>query len=209
MSAWQRLTGNPSRSIAPLAWGLVPLFLVIGVLIYVFGDAPSQSSNLLTMERSSSGERVWLGSSDIPDRAWSESFVPPNDAVRTALLQELARFRGERVQQGIELEVTAAASNEAGQQVARQIGSALGQYSLGKARDTDERASISFTTLRAAPRDRGMVHALLTALSPYLKGEVWIQYDESANTRSLTLHLADHPHFGDDGTVWYGLDVYE
>lgn len=206
MNGWRRrLIGNPSRSIAPLAWWLIPLFLFIGILIYFFGDFDGARSGLLDMHRAPSGEQVWLGDSNIPDQSWSESFVAPSEEVRARLLQNLSRFRGERVQQGIELEILASA--ETGHQVAQQLGSALGHYGMGKAtRRSGEASAVPFTTLRAAPRDRGMARELLAALSPYLKGDIWIQYDESVNTRTMTLLLADDPLFGHDGTVWYGLD---
>lgn len=208
MAAWQRLFGG-SRSAAPLAWGLIPLFLIIGIIIFFFGDLDARHDGIHIMERAPTGERVWLGSADIPDHAWSAAFIAPNDEVRTALLESLSSFRGERVQQGVQLEVSAADANEAGRQVARQIGSALGQYGVGRARTASTTGPAPITQLRASPRDRGLVLHLLSALSPYLKGEIWIQYDESASTRSMTLHLADDPLFANDGTVWYGLDVHE
>lgn len=207
MNPWRFLKGNPSRSIAPLAWFLIPLFLLIALLIYFFGDTTSQTDELHLMEVSPSGEGVWLGSPDEPDWVWSESYVAPSETVRSQLLQRLARFRGERVQQGIQLTVTASADNEAGTRVAQQLGAALGQYGLGQsARPPAETASPTISVLRAPPRDRGLAKQILAALSPYLRGNIWIQYDENFSTRSMTLHLADEQLFGEDGTVWYGLD---
>ncbi len=202
---WHWFTGN-TRSMTPFAWGLIPLFLVIGLMIF-FGDTTGERRGITVLEQTPGGERVWLGSTDIPDHAWSQTFNAPSDDTRAALLRALASFRGERVQQGIRLDVSAVDDNEAGRQVARTLGSALGQYNLGRAQPSTAEYSVHITQLRAAPRDRGLVHHLLAALSPYLKGEVWIQYDEGASTASMTLHLADAPLFGEDGTVWYGLDV--
>ncbi len=201
---WKSFWGN-SRSAAPLAWGLIPLLLLIGILIFFFGDTGNDRSNVVSLEQTPGGERVWLGETDVPDQEWSDAFIPPSAAVRSALLRALASFRGERPQQGIRLEVSAVDDNEAGRQVARQIGAALGQYSLGRTRAAPTEHSVHITQLRASPHDRGMVHHLLSALSPYLKGEVWIQYDDNAET--MILHLADNPVFGGDGTVWYGVDT--
>lgn len=207
MNPWRRLRGNPSRSIAPLAWLLIPLFLFIAIVIYFFGDTTPQSTDLHLMEVSPSGEGVWLGDPDEPDWVWSESHVAPSEAVRSQLLQRLARFRGEHPQQGVQLMVTASASNEAGLRVAEQLGTALGQYGLGQTtRPPAEAGSPTISILRAPPGDRGMARQLLAALSPYVRGEIWVQYDESISTRSMTLHLADQQLFGEDGTVWYGLD---
>ena len=207
MSSWRRLRGNPSRSIAPLAWFLIPLFLLIAILIYFFGDTDPQSTDIHLMEVASSGEGVWLGDPNEPDWIWSESYVDPSEEVRAALLQSLSRFRGEQAQQGIQLAVAASADNPAGVRVAQQLGTALGQYGLGQVtRAPAEAGNTSSSILRAPPRDRGMVRRLLAALSPYLRGKIWVQYDESISTRSMTLHLADQQLFGEDGTVWYGLD---
>lgn len=207
MNPWRRLRSNPSRSIAPLAWLLLPLFLFIAILIHFFGNDTSPSTDYHLMERASSGERVWLGTARKPDWNWSEPYIAPSETVRAQLLKSLARFRGEHAQQGIFLEVTASGSNEAGYQVAQQLGAALGQYGLGKtARPPAHDGRLPISILRAPPRDRSMAQQLLKALSPYLKGEIWIQYDESTSTRSMTLHLADQQWFGEDGTVWYGLD---
>lgn len=207
MNPWRRLRGNPSRSIAPLAWFLIPLLLFIAILIYFFGDTEPQSADIHLLEVAPSGEGVWLGSPNEPDWVWSESYVAPSEEVRAQLLQNLARFRGERAQQGIQLAVTASADNEAGARAAQQLGTALGQYGLGRtARASGESDNATISILRAPPRDRGMARQLLAALSPYLRGEIWVQYDESISTRSMTLHLADQQLFGEDGTVWYGLD---
>jgi hypothetical protein len=203
---WKNFGGN-SRSAAPLAWGLIPLLLLIGILIFFFGDTDSDRINVVSLEQTPSGERVWLGETDVPDREWSDAFIPPSEAVRSALLRALAGFRGERPQQGIRLEVSAVDDNEAGRQVARQIGAALGQYNLGRNRAASAEHSVHITQLRVSPHDRGMVYHLLSALSPYLKGEVWIQYDDNAET--MILHLADNPVFGGDGTVWYGVDTQD
>lgn len=200
--------GN-SRSVTPLAWGLIPLLLIIGILIFFFGDTDSERVNVISLEQTSGGERVWLGETDVPDQEWSDAFIPPSEAVRSALLRSLASFRSERVQQGIRLEVSAVDNNETGRQVARQIGAALGQYSLGRTRASPTEHSVHITQLRASPRDQGMVHHLLSAMSPYLKGEVWIQYDDNANAETMILHLADNPIFGGDGTVWYGVDTQD
>lgn len=206
MNPWRRLRANPSRSIAPLAWFLIPLFLFIALLIYFFGDTTSRDGDLHLMEASPSGEGVWLGEPDEPDWVWSESYVAPAEAVRAQLLQRLARFRGERVQQGIQLSVTASAHNEAGLRVAQQLRAALGQYGLGQTTQPSKVNGQTVSILRAPPRDRAMARQLLAAFYPYLRGEIWVQYDESISTRSMTLHLADEQLFGEDGTVWYGLD---
>ncbi|NVK41804.1 MAG: hypothetical protein HWE39_11230 [Oceanospirillaceae bacterium] len=135
-----------------------------------------------------------------------DGYVPESPQLRAQVLQNLNEFRAAYRQLAPALEVLALPGLDSRQSLAERLGSALAFQGLGQARQAElslEDPSLvpAPMLLRCAPKDFKLVQRLLEALSPYIAGDVLIQFDENIRTGELKLYLLGRPRFSEEGVA--------
>ncbi|MBV1786651.1 hypothetical protein KQ940_01125 [Marinobacterium sp. D7] len=92
-------------------------------------------------------------------------------------------------------------------QLAQRIGSSLAHYGLGRAVKADSRLlpdrQRATLVLRGARDDAEIIQHLLAALSPYLSGDILVQFDDSRRIDQLELYLLGEPRFTAQGVALF------
>ncbi len=197
------------RNIKPLAWGLIPLAIVVAILLLFFRAPEEQQRNLPEVIGQGPGfVQLHLAQVPIADReALSDQFRPLSAARRDRLLSHLASFRAEYRQSAPLLRVWARPGRENRRRVAEQLGNSLAQLELGgMAREAPATvpAGGAPLVLVCAQRDQQIARELLGALSVYLAGEVELRFDESTTLGSLALYVLGDPAFNAEGVAFFG-----
>lgn len=206
------LYGLVSRqNVKHLAWGLLPLAVLVVGLIVIFGVPEDRrlSSPTIT-ERGESYMHLQLGQAVKADgMELSSQFTPLSSDRRDQLLNSLSRFRAQYKQSAPQLRVWAPPGSENAQRVARQLGTSLAQLGLGK---TVRRApgpvpdSDAPMVLMGTEKDQNIIRQLLTALSFHLAGDMEVRFDDTVSLDNLILYLPGEPRFTPEGIAYFGKE---
>jgi len=198
------VVGAPLKNV----WFLIPLLLVVlGVAYWFSGSDPEERGDVASVTvLSESDDAQWLRLPTVVAAGEVGSrYVEPADALRAGVLQNLAQFRVNYQQLAPYLKVKAAPGLENGQRLAQQLGSVLAHYGLGRTAASDAQSlpdkRRALLVLRGARKDAEIIRRLLAALSPYLSGEVLVQFDDARRIDQLELYLLGEPGFTKTGVA--------
>lgn len=189
---------------------LLPLFLIVLGLGVWFGglgsNPPRYNLHSSVQVLSDAPTARWLR---LPDNVAASDltgeYIATGDNMRARVLQNLSEFRTTYKQLAPFMKVSAAPGNEAGQQLAQRIGSSLAHYGLGRAVKADSRSlpdrQRASLVLLGARDDAEIIQHLLAALSPYLSGDVLVQFDDTRRIDQLELYLLGKPSFTAEGVA--------
>lgn len=172
------------RSVASQAWLLIPLALLIGGLILLFGRGGSDADRgVRVLESTASGMVLFI------------SPEPPGDrGRRERAMANLAEFRAHYRQLSPFVSVIATDDSAAGADFARELGDLLAQYNLGnrvkQAPAVPEAAGGASIRLRCGPGDASVGRDMITALAPLLQGQATITFDGSLGVADLVLAVS-------------------
>ncbi|QIB64348.1 hypothetical protein [Kineobactrum salinum] len=190
------------RSLSKLAWGLIPLALIVATLLLLRPSGSDDGSADISLVASYPDAELWAVNPGLRPGAAGQEFVAPNSARRNRVLQRLGQFRADYRQSAPFLTISHSAGSPARRQFARELAGVLAQHDLGAAgagpapAEAEREADI---IVRAARRDQNIVRALLQALSPYYSAHVLLLFDESIRLDRLSLHIAGDPTFTREG----------
>ncbi|GGB91292.1 hypothetical protein GCM10011352_16670 [Marinobacterium zhoushanense] len=188
---------------------LLPLFLIVVGLFLWFGglgsDAQNSSGTGSVEVLSDSDTARWLRLPPVDEiDELSSAYIAVDEKRRARVLQNLAEFRATYQQLAPFLEIKAV-PGEAREKLAQRLGQALGHYGLGRAVKDDadsfpdrRRAAL---VLRGARDDAEIIKRLLAALSPYLSGDVLVQFNDDQRIDRLQLYLLGDPGFTKEGVA--------
>ena len=209
MRAAARPTMPGSRrgiSARPLAWLVIPLAVVVTAIILLFGREDADQ-NLPPLVR---------GGGQAPDQVVLEGGAGQGDidyrsvtsARREAALQRLAEFRANYRQARPFVVVSAAATSEPLDKLAREIGGALSLHELGAYRQDvpdfkSGAGSSELPEMHLAPRDTHIARELLWALEPFLGGRISLVYDAELRIDQIQLRMQGRPWFSAEGEATF------
>lgn len=191
-------------------WPLLALLIALLLLMFLVRGWNGGPEPVLEVVASGSGwQRVMVaregGVADTGEPL-SDSFVVISPANRERVLQNLGRFRADYKQLAPFLRVSASPGMPSRSRLADRLGSALAHYGLG--RTVPEVASPPLAlepgaslVLICNESHMEIAHRLLQALSPYFRGEVLIQFDESLRVDTMQLLIGGRPRFTAEGTA--------
>ena len=199
-----RFVHRGTRSASRLAWGLIPLAIIIGVLLLLRPPASDPGATATQLE-SRPGAVLLAVNADSSTTAASPGFVPPAPARRDQVLQRLSQFRADYKQLAPAMAVRYQADSPDSAKLADVLTQALSQYGLDRGTATSEpipdaggedwSASIIVHT---AQGDEETVRRLLQALAPYFSAQVLLVFDDT-RISELTLRIMAAPAFTEDG----------
>lgn len=191
-------------------WLLLALLVSLLLLMFLVRGWNGGPEPVLEVVASGSGwQRARLvGEGGVPANGapLSEHFLAISSANRERVLENLSRFRADYKQLAPFLRVSASPTLESRSLLADQLGRVLARYGLGGT--APEAVSPPLATEPGASlvmicNERHLViaHRFLQALSPYLRGEVLIQFDDGRNVDHMQLFIKGNPRFAPGGTA--------
>lgn len=194
----------------PRLWLLLALLVALLLLMFLVRGWNGGPEPVLEVVASGPGwHRVMVArEGGIADtgKPLSDDFVVISSDNRERVLQNLGRFRADYKQLAPFLWVSAPPGIESRTRVADQLGSVLARYGLGRTRSEAVSPPLAIKpgaslALICDRRHMEIAHRLLQALSPYLRGEVLIQFDDALNIDNMQLLIGGSPRFAADGTA--------
>jgi len=191
-----------------IVWYPLALLLAVLALLIWFKGSPqlgqSASDSVTVLSESATGQWLKLPATGVEGRL-SSRYVTASEERRARVLQNLSEFRAAYKQLAPFIEIRAAAGLESRQRLAQRLGSELSHYGLGRALTGESRApqdgERAALILYGSRGNAEMIRGLLAALSPYLAGEVLVQFDEAMRSDRLELYLLGEPGFTGDGVA--------
>ena len=144
-----RGTGSVSR----LAWGLIPLAIIIGVLLLLRPPASDPGATATQLD-SRPGAVLLAVNADSSTTAASPGFVPPAPARRDQVLQRLSQFRADYKQLAPAMAVRYPVDSPDGAKLADVLTEALSQFGLDRGAATSEPIPDNGCLLYTSPSPR-------------------------------------------------------
>lgn len=198
------------RSLSKLAWGLIPLTLIVATLL-LFRQPDTGNTAAIEVVTTYPGAQLLAVNPTLRRDDADGQFVAPDSARRNRVLQRLGQFRADYRQAAPFLTISHSPGSPGRQQFAAEVAGALAQHDLGAtgtAPNLTNDAIMDETgdgqadmRVRAARRDRNIVRELLWALSPYYSGRVLLVFDDSVRLDNLSLHIGGNPVFTREGVA--------
>lgn len=199
-----RFIRRGERSASRLAWGLIPLAIIIGLLL-LMRPPVSDSGATVTQLESRPGTMLLAVNAEASAMNTAPGFVAPAPARRDRVLQRLGQFRSDYKQLAPSMVVHFRQDSPDAARVAEVISQALSHYGLGRDGATAAEPPATGSGSRdpglvvhTAQRDEAMVRRLLEALAPYFSAQVLLVFDDT-RASDLTLRIVGTPRFTEDG----------
>lgn len=199
-----RFIHRGERSASRLAWGLIPLAVIIGVLLLMRPSADDPGATVTQLDTRPGAVLLAVNAGESTSDA-TPGFVPPAAARRDRVLQRLGQFRADYRQMAASMAVHYQAGSPDAENLAEVIAQALAQHGLGRGgavaaeyADKGSEAWNAGLVVHTAQRHEEIVRRLLAALAPYFSAQVLLVFDD-ARVNELSLHIVGTPAFTEDG----------
>ncbi|MFC6673070.1 hypothetical protein [Marinobacterium aestuariivivens] len=195
------------RSVHLIAGGLL-ILLILSFLVDWSGEPQrSGESPLVVLSEAEDAQWIRLPAPAVTDRL-DRIYMAESEPLRAQVLQNLGEFRAAYQQLAPSLEVRVAPGLKSRQRLAERLGAALSHFGLGRARAGFDLAlpgqARPAMLARCSGRDAEILRRLLAALSPYLAGDVLVQFDDSLRIDEIGLYLLGEPRFNEEGVAIFG-----
>ena len=199
-----RFIHRGTRSASRLAWGLIPLAIIIGVLLLLRPPASDPGATATQLETRPGATLLAVNSAGNA-AAVAPGFVPPAPARRDQVLQRLSQFRADYKQLAPAMTVDYPPDSPDSAKLADELTRALSQYGLDRgaatAGPTPDNGGGNWSApmvVHTAKGNEETVRRLLEALAPYFSAQVLLVFDDT-RINELTLSIRATPAFTEDG----------
>lgn len=187
-------------------WGLlVAIPAIILYLVFLAGTDGLQRAaefpRVTVLAVGDRANRVQIGT-ELGEPVYAQ-YQPLSSAVRDQVVQLLGEFRGKYKQLRPVVTIESDPQNDAAHQVAKTLAQMLARYNLGQlaSEDVEEPIPERPMALWCSPGDLQVTYALLSAIAPYIQGELAVIKDPDYSTGKMKLQLGSAPRFYPNGSA--------
>jgi len=207
-------TTQLNTSYSNIAWFLLPVALLSGLLILLFDTSAIRTSQPQVLGRPAPGTELVSIRAPATTSAGDSvaDYVPPDELIHRQVLEKLRLFRTEFRQMAPGVTVSAAPGSAGRNMVAKTLSKFLAsaEFATGTGEPSTtalpEQAGADLL-LYTREENREIVFQFLTALSPYLNGRVLLVFDHRATLGRLYLVVAGTPRFASNGRVVFPVEA--
>lgn len=187
------------------AWGLgAAILAIILYFTYSMGTDNAQWAEefprVVVLEMGDKTHRVRL-TSDIRGPVYDQ-YQPLSGEVRDQVVRQLGEFRAKYKQLWPAITIESNPDNRTVHQVAQTLAQMLARFNLGQlvaAGDLEDTGQP--LTLWCSPDNIPVAYTFLSAIAPYIQGELILIKDPSYSAARMKLQLQDTPRFNQNGSV--------
>lgn len=187
------------------AWGLIAAILAIILYFAVLigtDDArwAEEFPRVVVLDVGDKTNRVRL-TSDIRGPVYDQ-YQPLSSEVRDQVIQQLGEFRAKYKQLWPTITIQSNPDNRLVHQVAQTLAPMLARYDLGQLVATSDLEDTEQPlTLWCSPNNIPVAYTFLSAIAPYIQGELILIKDPSYSAARMKLQLRGTPRFNQNGSV--------